>query len=105
MTTGNLKRVVFAALCTAVICPLTSGISAAQSQMQFCALYRGGNQQCGFLTFESCQQTASGLGGMCIQTTVNTRPNLLQQLEQRRQQDSLPADFPGDAWVPPPPNN
>lgn len=106
MNTSNFKRTVFAVVWTAVICPLTLEISVAQTQMQFCALYSGGNQQCGFPTFESCQQAVSGLGGMCIQATVDvSRQNLLQRLEQPRQQNLPPEDLSGGTWVPPPPNN
>ncbi len=35
------------------------------AQAQWCAHYRGGGNNCGFRTFEQCQQSISGVGGYC----------------------------------------
>jgi hypothetical protein len=100
-----VRGVLLAAIGASVIVSVTE-LLADQTQVQYCALYSGGNQQCDFPTFESCQQSASGLGGMCVQTSVDvSRQNLLQRIEQQRLQNLPPQDLPGGTWVPPPPND
>ncbi len=42
----------------------------APAQAQWCAYYRGGGINCGFRTFEQCQATISGVGGICNSATA-----------------------------------
>jgi len=42
---------------------------------KWCATYRAGGQNCGFLTIEQCQATVSGVGGFCQQNPFYTGPD------------------------------
>ncbi len=77
-------------------------LSSARAE-QYCANYRDGTQQCGIPTWESCEQSLSGVGGSCgIDNTSQLPENLLQRLRDR--QDAEMNAQPDSSDVPPPPD-
>jgi hypothetical protein len=45
--------------------PLATQADAHPSATRFCALYKGGAENCGFYTFNQCLAALSGNGGIC----------------------------------------
>jgi hypothetical protein len=62
-----MKQIVFGLGTLAGIVLLDS--SAEAQNYPWCAEYRGpdGSMNCGFVSFEQCMATLSGIGGFCIQ--------------------------------------
>ena len=77
---------------------------ASAEAAQYCAILDDGQQQCGIPTLQSCEQTVSGVGGVCqIDDSVPLPENLLQRLEDREDGGTNPP-LPGADDVPPPPD-
>jgi hypothetical protein len=71
------------------------GAPPAQAQ-PYCANYDNGSRECGIPTMQSCQQSLSGLGGVCEpDATAQQRPDFFRILPPP----------PGVAPPPPNPNN
>jgi uncharacterized protein DUF3551 len=45
--------------------PLATQAEAYASATRFCALYKGGAENCGFYSFNQCLAAISGNGGIC----------------------------------------
>jgi len=56
---------------------IVSGTSAKAQNYPWCAQYKGlgGATNCGFVSFEQCLATVSGIGGFCMQNNTY-RPSL-----------------------------
>ena len=53
--------------------PLSAAEAAPKAKAQqtrYCAQYRGGGENCGFLSFQQCQQALSGSGGICVVAAI-----------------------------------
>jgi hypothetical protein len=94
------------ALCaTAMLAVLgVAPTSRAQSQL-WCAEYDDGTRNCGISSEQSCRQSVTGVGGVCVPETDN-RPReafpILRELVNPREPDAnLPGSNPSD--MPPPP--
>jgi hypothetical protein len=48
---------------------------AAADPYKWCAAYRNGSTNCGFVTFEQCRATVSGAGGDCQPNQFYTGPD------------------------------
>jgi len=71
----------------AVALPLILAIQAEEAAAQnypWCAQYRvqGGARNCGFVTFEQCMATVSGVGGYC-ETNALYRPEADTAVKRR----------------------
>ena len=57
---------------------LSMGTRAEAQNYPWCAIYSegaiGGGTNCGFITFEQCMETASGLGSFCYRNTQYVPP-------------------------------
>jgi hypothetical protein len=75
----------------------------------FCAVYDTGTKSCGIPSLQSCQQSLSGVGGVCSpDLTSEMRPDFFQSPRPFLPQPSPPqagsSDLPGTPnWMPPPP--
>jgi Protein of unknown function (DUF3551) len=58
-----------------VICLFLIADPAAADPYKWCANYRNGGTNCGFITFEQCQATVSGVGGSCGPNQFYTGPD------------------------------
>jgi hypothetical protein len=54
---------------------------------QWCAQYDNGTSDCGIPTLASCQQSVSGVGGVCV-------PDRRSQMRNRASRNQQPAPFP-----------
>jgi len=65
-------------LCAIVLGAATLSGNAKAQNYPWCALYGGGDKggatNCGFVTFEQCLTTLSGMGGFCQQNTQYVAP-------------------------------
>lgn len=55
-----------------VLATVGFGLRAEAQNYPWCATYSmgmGGSQNCGFVTYEQCQATVSGIGGFCDRNT------------------------------------
>jgi hypothetical protein len=78
------------------------GLSIADAA-EYCAKYNDGTQNCGIPTFESCQQSVSGVGGECVIDDSGEIPkNLMQRLLEAQPPPS--ASFQKSDPMPPPPS-
>lgn len=58
---------------TAIALPALPASAAPKAKAQptrYCAQYRGGGENCGFLSMQQCQQSLSGNGGMCVVAAI-----------------------------------
>jgi hypothetical protein len=63
------------------------GTRAEAQNYPWCASYSDkGGQNCGFVSFEQCMTTMSGIGGFCNQNTqyVASTPRAMPQARKRR---------------------
>lgn len=70
-----MKAFIFVAGVIVAAAALPSGAQA--QNYPWCAVYggkNGGGQNCGFLTFEQCMATLSGMGGFCNRNTQFVPP-------------------------------
>lgn len=52
---------------TAIALPVASAAPKAKAQpTRYCAQFRGGGENCGFLSMQQCRQAIAGDGGMCV---------------------------------------
>ena len=49
--------------------PLATQADAAPGATRFCALYKGGAENCGFYSFNQCMAALWGNGGICTMAT------------------------------------
>jgi hypothetical protein len=89
--------------CRAVAVLIFMTLATGSAHADYCAM-NAGAQDCGYPTLESCLQTVSGVGGVCIENPGRLPPNLLQRLRQERMQASDPPQSPLPPPVPPPPD-
>ena len=54
---------------------------------QWCAQYDNGTSDCGIPTLASCQQSVSGVGGVCV-------PDRRSRMRNRASRNQQPAPFP-----------
>jgi hypothetical protein len=89
-------------LCFAVA--LATG-PCAQAQ-PYCAMYSDGERNCGIPSWQSCQQSISGVGGFCIQDTpAGQEPVSLDGRQPSRPDAAASRGDPQDPnWMPPPPD-
>ena len=81
------------------------------SAQPYCAVYDNGSQNCGIPTLQSCQQSVSGVGGICEpDNTAQQRPDFFSG---RRLRQAIEGDNPasgennppgGPDFMPPPPD-
>jgi hypothetical protein len=59
-----------------VAAPFVAGHNAPAQAMQsdWCAVYRGGSENCGFYTQAQCAASVSGLGGFCRMSGYGGEP-------------------------------
>jgi hypothetical protein len=104
---GALSRAPFVAVLFAVAIDAQHPVRA----QPYCAVYDNGSKSCGIQSLASCQQSVSGVGGICSpDETSQMRPDFFnpRRLFQPLQ-DGAPADQGGMSGgnldqVPPPPN-
>jgi hypothetical protein len=79
----------------------------AQAQ-PYCAMYSDGERNCGIPSWQSCQQSISGVGGFCApDTTAAPAP---MPIDGPRARSFTPGASPGQGdpqdpnWMPPPPD-
>jgi hypothetical protein len=80
----------------------------AQAQ-PYCAMYSDGERNCGIPTWQSCQQSISGVGGFCVpDTTAVQQPTPMDGRFARPFTPGAAAPGQGDPqdpnWMPPPPD-
>lgn len=56
-------------LALAAIGPLATQADAAPGATRYCALYKGGAENCGFYSFNQCMAALWGNGGICTVAT------------------------------------
>src|SRR5262245_62167571 len=89
---------------------LAIGAADVAAAQPYCALLQDGTRSCGIPTYQSCEQTLSGIGGSCVpDESAQLRPNLIDRLRsQRFGFDPAPPPPPDNPlnpdWMPPPPN-
>ena len=100
-------------LMTGAILVLVSAPDATRtaSAQPYCAVYDNGSQNCGIPTLQSCQQSVSGVGGICEPDyTAQQRPDFFSG---RRLRQAIEGDNPasgennppgGPDFMPPPPD-
>jgi hypothetical protein len=49
----------------AATAPIVAPADAAPSATRYCALYKGGAENCGFYSFRQCRAALAGNGGIC----------------------------------------
>ena len=62
-----------------------TGDGALAQNYPWCADYSSGGTNCGFVTFEQCLATVSGIGGFCDQNTRSWCSGRLQSVERQAQ--------------------
>ncbi len=77
----------------ALTAPPSSAAPKAKAQAtRYCAQYRGGGENCGFLSMQQCQQSLSGNGGMCVVAAIQDprikRPAPVQEMSPRDEDDT-----------------
>jgi hypothetical protein len=95
----------------ALVLVSTPGATRIASAQPYCAVYDNGTQNCGIPTLQSCEQSVSGVGGICQpDNTAQLRPDFFSR---RRLQQAIEGDNPssgennppgGPDFMPPPPN-
>jgi hypothetical protein len=68
MTITNLRTLALGAFALAAAVSLESGKASAEVEYPWCAAYTGkdrGVVTCGFVTWDQCMATVSGVGGFC----------------------------------------
>jgi hypothetical protein len=62
----------FTLLLAVLLMPLTPADPASAQNYPWCAQYRGrdGARNCGFVTWEQCMATVSGIGGFCERNSM-----------------------------------
>jgi hypothetical protein len=79
----------------------------AQAQ-PYCAMYSDGERNCGIPSWQSCQQSISGVGGFCAPDTTAAQAPM--PIDGPRARSFTPGASPvqGDPqdpnWMPPPPD-
>ena len=54
----------------AVAVPATGYAGPKSQGTRYCAQYRGGGENCGFLSMQQCRAALSGNGGMCMVAAI-----------------------------------
>ena len=81
--------------------------TGAQAQ-PYCAMYSDGERNCGIPTWQSCQQSISGVGGFCAPDPAAAQAPT--PIEGPRARLFAPGATPGQGdpqdpnWMPPPPD-
>jgi Protein of unknown function (DUF3551) len=81
-----------------VVVTVAFGISAhaapkakAQST-RYCAMYKGGGENCGFLSLDQCRQSLAGNGGMCVVAAIQDprikNPAAVTPMNRRDEEDT-----------------
>ena len=90
-----------------VLLTFTGDAAHVVQAQPYCAQLDDGSKTCGIPSLESCRQTVSGAGGVCIpDETSQMRPDFFggRGLFGERQAPPPPAAGPQDpSWMPPPP--
>lgn len=55
----------------------TAAPNAKAQAARYCAMYRGGGENCGFSSMEQCRQSLAGSGGMCVVVQSAPQPKKL----------------------------
>jgi len=69
---------------------LIAGPAAADSA-KWCAAYRNGSTNCGFITIEQCRASVSGVGGTCEPSQFYTGPDKTSSQRSQRQAQRKPS--------------
>jgi len=108
-----VRSLLMRALMSSAVLVLASAPDAARtaSAQPYCAVYNSGTQNCGIPTLQSCEQSVSGVGGICQpDNTAQLRPDFFSR---RRLQQAIEGDNPssgennppgGPDFMPPPPD-
>jgi hypothetical protein len=111
-TRGLVGRTDASALFVAVLLAVTIGAQHPVRAQSYCAIYDNGSKSCGIPSLTSCQQSVSGVGGICApDETSQMRPDFFDR--RRLFQPSQDVSPPGQGGtsgdnlnqVPPPPND
>lgn len=76
-----MRRIVLLACTVLPFClPTDAGAQSYRppDPYRWCAQYSGGwggGENCGFITWEQCQQTVHGMGGFCVENPFYTGPD------------------------------
>ena len=108
---GTVRRTFGRASFVAVLFAMAIDAQHPVRAQPYCAVYDNGSKSCGIPSLASCQQSVSGVGGICTpDETSQMRPDFF---DRRRffqpSQDGAPADQGGMSGgnldqVPPPPD-
>jgi hypothetical protein len=97
------------AVAVLVVLVSAPGATRIASAQPYCAVYDNGSKNCGIPTIESCQQSVSGVGGICEPDyTSQMRPDFFTG---RRLREAFEGDNPASGennppadFMPPPPD-
>ena len=107
MTSRALRVLSF--VFVAVALHLAADAQRSARGQPYCVVYDAGPKSCGIPSLQSCQQSLSGVGGVCTpDLTSEMRPDLFQSPRLLLPEPSPPQagspDLPGTPnWMPPPP--
>jgi hypothetical protein len=105
--TNALAKGISRALLAAVLLVLAFDAQHPTQAQTYCAMYDSGGKDCGIPSLASCQQSVSGVGGVCVpDQSAQLRPDFFQR---RRLFQPSPPDqggmFGGNLdQMPPPPD-
>ncbi len=54
----------------AVAVPTLADAAPKSQPTRYCAQYRGGGENCGFLSMQQCREALAGNGGMCMVAAI-----------------------------------
>jgi Protein of unknown function (DUF3551) len=79
--------------------PAYAAPKAKQQGTRYCAMYRGGGENCGFSSLEQCRQSVAGNGGVCMVAPMQDmrakNPAPFKGLTPREEDDTRVAAFAG----------
>lgn len=64
-----MRYLIITALLAATL-PTTVYAATKSQPTRFCIQYRGGGENCGFLSMQQCVQSLAGDGGMCVVAAI-----------------------------------
>jgi hypothetical protein len=81
-------------LLVVVAVPLGTSAHAAPKAKatRYCAMYKGGGENCGFLSLDQCRQSLAGNGGMCVVAAIQDprikNPAAVKPMNRRDEEDT-----------------
>jgi hypothetical protein len=65
----EMRTFIITALLAATV-PTTLYAASKPQPTRYCLQYRGGSENCGFLSMQQCMRSLSGDGGMCVVAAI-----------------------------------